>query len=1185
MEIKLKILYLEDSPQDADILSSLLCDAGFEMELILAASKKEYEMLIYAHRYDIILSDYNLLDYSAKESLKLRNQVCPEVPFICVSGAIGEEVGIELLKQGANDYILKDRLSKLPTAIIRAIEEENEKKLLQQAQEKLKQASEHWSKTFDAMHDGIFLLDQDRKILECNSSFLDFVGKKHQDEVIGLACWELLDNSLCDEDKCPFISVQKNGKRETSELKSGKCDYAVTVDPLFDAENNMVGAVHIISDITQRKNVEQLMRESEIKYSAVFQASPSAVSITTKEGVYVDINKGFTNMSGYSRDEVIGFSASQIEFWAHASEKEAMIEHIVKNGNINGYEMDFLRKDGSVGACLVSVSNIILNDHSYFLNIAHDVTELKKATEKIKESEQRLIQAQNIARLGSFVFDLESRQWSGYDMMDELLGIDDSYERTLEGWIALTHPDDRAIITDYITDFVKGKNHIFDKEHRIIRHNDKVVCWLWSKVTMERDADGHPLKLRGISMDITEIKNAEELLREKELQYRNLANSGLALIWSSGADKLCNYFNDIWLQFTGRTMEQEMGKRWTEGIHPDDYDHCLKVYVEAFDNQQPFEMEYRLHHVSGDYRWIQDMGTPNYNSNKEFIGYIGYCFDITERKLAEEELKQLTSRLSLATRAGGVGVWDLDVVSNTLIWDEQMFVLYGIKCDDFSGAYEAWQAGLHPEDIERAHAEVKMAITDKKEFDTEFRVVWPDGTIRHIKALANIQRDDSGQALHMIGTNWDITERKHAEEELKNLSTRLFMATHGSGIGVWDFDIVTNALVWDEQMFALYGIKEADFSGAYDAWQTGLHKEDLVRGDAEIQMAITAKKDFDTEFRVVWPNGAIRHIKAIASVQRDESGQPLRMIGTNWDITESKLAEEKSRKLSTAMEQSSASIVITDLKGIIEYVNPAFTEKTGYSYDEVVGRNPSILKSGITTDKEYADLWKTISAGGVWHGEFGNKKKNGEIFWEYASISPILNESGEATHYLAVKDDVTQRKQIEKELLASEQKYRNIFENVQDVFYQIDLNGIILEISPSIKYFPEFEGEALVGDSVFDLFKNRADRDLFLSELNKKGELNDYELQLKSKSGKVKYVSVNARLVIDAEGKPHHVNGSIRDMTARKEAEMIKQKQVEDMVRFGRIAVNRENRMQELKKEINDLLEEQGKLAKYEIFD
>lgn len=141
-----------------------------------------------------------------------------------------------------------------------------------------------------------------------------------------------------------------------------------------------------------------------------------------------------------------------------------------------------------------------------------------------------------------------------------------------------------------------------------------------------------------LEKEFSERIRAEIDLREKEVQYKNLADSGLALIWTAGLDKKCNYFNKPWLDFTGRTLEEEVGNGWTDSIHPDDLQTCVNTYFTAFDKRETFKMEYRLLHTSGEYRWLSDMGTPNYDGKGEFVGYIGHCFDITDRKKEEQEL-------------------------------------------------------------------------------------------------------------------------------------------------------------------------------------------------------------------------------------------------------------------------------------------------------------------------------------------------------------------------------------------------------------------------------------------------------------------------------------------------------------------------------------------------------------------
>lgn len=158
------------------------------------------------------------------------------------------------------------------------------------------------------------------------------------------------------------------------------------------------------------------------------------------------------------------------------------------------------------------------------------------------------------------------------------------------------------------------------------------------------------LKLaKKIGNDIDHIfafrKEAEEALRESELHFRTLADSGQALIWTSGMDKKCNYFNQPWLDFTGRNLEQELGDGWIEGVHPDDLNRCFEIYSTAFDHHERFSMDYRLLYRDGNYHWIQDNGTPRFNVRGKFIGYIGHCLDITERKLAETQIAKLNEEL------------------------------------------------------------------------------------------------------------------------------------------------------------------------------------------------------------------------------------------------------------------------------------------------------------------------------------------------------------------------------------------------------------------------------------------------------------------------------------------------------------------------------------------------------------
>ncbi|MCX5976086.1 MAG: PAS domain S-box protein [Coprothermobacterota bacterium] len=275
-------------------------------------------------------------------------------------------------------------------------------------------------------------------------------------------------------------------------------------------------------------------------------------------------------------------------------------------------------------------------------------------------------------------------------------------------------------------------------------------------------------------IDITERKRAEEALRESEEKYRLIVENSRDVIFSLNPKGEFIYVSPSMGAVLGYSQTELIGRDFNSLIHPEDLpavQGALRRYLE--EGLQTAGTEYRVRHASGEWRWHMTKGNVVRNESGDFINFTGLARDITDRKLAEETLRQSSERLALATAAGGVGIWDLDVVNNELIWDDQMFRLYGIAPDNFSGAYETWKARVHPEDVERGDAEVQMALRGEKEFDTEFRVVWPNGAIRHIRARASVHRDAAGQPTKLIGTNYDITERKQAEEAIRKLNAEL----------------------------------------------------------------------------------------------------------------------------------------------------------------------------------------------------------------------------------------------------------------------------------------------------------------------------------------------------------------------------------------------------------------------------
>ncbi|MHB8897595.1 MAG: PAS domain-containing protein, partial [Thermoguttaceae bacterium] len=218
----------------------------------------------------------------------------------------------------------------------------------------------------------------------------------------------------------------------------------------------------------------------------------------------------------------------------------------------------------------------------------------------------------------------------------------------------------------------------------------------------------------------------------------------------------------------------------------------------------------------GTERQIADSCAPIHSVAGAVIGAVLVFRDVTEEYRQREALRETSHRLALAVRAGGVGIWDYDIVENRLVWDDQMFRLYGITRSQFREAYEGWKAGVHPQDRQRADEEIRQALCGEKDFDTEFRVIWPDESVHSIRALGVVQRNAGGMPVRMIGTNWDITSRRQAEQELRENKRRLDIAMEGAELGAWHWDIAGGRRHFSDRSCRLLGIDPAAFGGTND---------------------------------------------------------------------------------------------------------------------------------------------------------------------------------------------------------------------------------------------------------------------------------------------------------------------------------------------------------------------------------
>lgn len=401
--------------------------------------------------------------------------------------------------------------------------------------------------------------------------------------------------------------------------------------------------------------------------------------------------------------------------------------------------------------------------------------------------------------------------------------------------------------------------------------------------------------------------------------------------------------------------------------------------------------------------------------------------DITERKRAENLLQETNSYLENLIDHANAPI---------IVWDPQFCITRFNHAFEFlTGLLENEVIGkslellFPPSKIESSMSLIRKTSTGERWESVEIEIIHKDLSKRTLLwNSATIMDQDGKNPIATIAQGQDITERKKVEKELRESEKFLKETQTIAILGAFSMEINTGKWKSSEVLDSIMGINE-NINKTIEDWSNIIHPEWRQIMLTYLTKEVIGKKlKFDKEYKIIRQNDQQeRWVHGLGELIFDDQNEPVKMIGTVQDITERKKNEEKILQLSQAVEQSPVTIVITDTKGVINYVNPKFTETTGFSYEETIGKNPRMLKSGHTSPEEYKILWKTITEGKNWHGEFHNKKKDGSLYWESASISPIINSKGETTHYIAIKEDITERKLAEKKLIIANEELA--FEN------------------------------------------------------------------------------------------------------------------------------------------------------------
>lgn len=272
-----------------------------------------------------------------------------------------------------------------------------------------------------------------------------------------------------------------------------------------------------------------------------------------------------------------------------------------------------------------------------------DITARRQAEAELEQVKTRYWLAVRATNDAVWDWDLRTGRVVWNEAVGPLFGLDPAAVESHTDRADRIHPEDRERVLAGLDGAAAGEGDKWTAEYRFRRADDSYAVVLDRGFTI-CDLDGQPVRMIGAMFDLSERYRADAELRESEERFRTMCNITPSMIWMSGLDKACTYFNQPWLDFTGRTLEQEIGDGWAAGVHPDDAAQCVETYSTAFDRRQPFEIEYRLRRADGEYRTVLDRGTPRVAPGGEFLGYIGTCIDISDRKRAEDALRDADRR-------------------------------------------------------------------------------------------------------------------------------------------------------------------------------------------------------------------------------------------------------------------------------------------------------------------------------------------------------------------------------------------------------------------------------------------------------------------------------------------------------------------------------------------------------------
>jgi PAS domain S-box-containing protein len=652
-----------------------------------------------------------------------------------------------------------------------------------------------------------------------------------------------------------------------------------------------------------------------------------------------------------------------------------------------------------------------------------DITERKLVERELTLANDRLRLAMEAGKSVGWDRDVKSGRDTLFGDLQSMFGMpSEVHNGSVEDFHRHLHSEDRERVLEAIDDAMLTHKQ-YAAEFRILRP-DGTVRWVAAKGKFHYSPDGEPERMLGMSADITEHKLVEEALRESEERLRLAARAGkmYAFDWDVVTDVIIRSEESTHVfGLTGEAINLTK-HQLLASVHPEDRATFVNSIAERTPESPNTQISYRILRPDGSILWLERSGHAFFDEQGKMVRMIGMVADITERKRAEEGLRQKEMELSEAQRLAQIGSWEWDPNTDTVTWSRELYRITGRDPKLAAASYKEHSLILTAESWERLQRCVDEALRSGTSYELDLEYVRPNGSTIWARARAEVERDVTGRIVRLRGTAQDITERRLAERELAMANDRLRLAMEsGRSVG-WEGDIRSGQTTWFGDLQTVFGMPSEKYVGRNEDFYRRIHQEDQTRVREALKDAMRTKRPYAAEFRILRPDGTVRWVAAKGKFYYSPEGEPERKLGVTVDITERKLVEEALReseeRLRLAVKAGKMYAydwdVATDVVVRSEEANYIFG-LTG----EPMRRTRQQLLAGVHPE----DRATFINSAAERTPESPNTqisyrvlRPDGSVLWLEKTGHAFFDEQGKMVRMIGMVADVTERKLAEEAL-------------------------------------------------------------------------------------------------------------------------------------------------------------------------